>query len=140
MSVITHKFSLEMNGDTNIEKITTEVRQAIQATKLQAGIATIFVMHTTAAVMIIEDEPGLRSDTKVFWDRFIPSDPLWQHNLQNFGEDNAHSHLRGQIQGPSITVPFANQDLTLGTWQEIVIVDFDTKARNREVVVQIIGE
>ncbi|MEC4670692.1 MAG: YjbQ family protein, partial [Nitrospirota bacterium] len=61
-------------------------------------------------------------------------------NLRNFGEDNAHSHLRGQIQGSSITVPFTDQDLTLGTWQEIVIVDFDTRARTREIIVQIIGE
>jgi len=155
MPVVTHKFSLEMKGDTHIENVTAEVRRALQATELRAGLVTVFVKHTTASVMIIEDEPGLRADSKTLWDRLIPSDPLWQHNLRNFGEDNAHSHLRGQIQGSSITVPFTDQDLiqgssitvpftdqdlTLGTWQEIVIVDFDTRARTREVIVQIMGE
>jgi len=90
--------------------------------------------------MIIEDEPGIRADTKTFWDRAVPSDPAWQHNQKNPGEDNGHSHLRGQLQGPSITIPFADGSLLLGTWQQIVLVDFDTRARTRDLIIQILGE
>jgi secondary thiamine-phosphate synthase enzyme len=90
--------------------------------------------------MIIEDEPGIRADTKTFWDRLIPPDTRWQHNTVNLGEDNGHSHLRGQLQGPSVTIPFASGALLLGTWQQIVLVDFDTRPRMRELVVQVLGE
>ena len=90
--------------------------------------------------MIIEDEPGIRADTKTFWDRILPADSRWQHNMKNPGEDNGHSHLRGQLQGPSVTVPFADRMLLLGTWQQIVVVDFDTRVRTRELIIQIIGE
>jgi secondary thiamine-phosphate synthase enzyme len=90
--------------------------------------------------MIIEDEPGIRADTKDLWERLIPPDPGLQHNTLNAGEDNAHSHLRGHLQGPSVTVPFADGALLLGTWQQIVIVDFDTRARARDVVIQMMGE
>ncbi len=113
---------------------------ALADSNLTAGIVTVFVKHTTASVMIIEDEPGIRADTKTFWDRLIPSDPRWQHNMVNPGEDNGHSHLRGQLQGPSITIPFTAGALLLGTWQQIVLVDFDTRARVREFVVQVLGE
>jgi secondary thiamine-phosphate synthase enzyme len=105
-----------------------------------AGIVTVFVKHTTASIMVIEDEPGIRLDTKTFWDRIAPAHPSWQHNEQNPGEDNGHSHLRGQLQGPSVTIPFSNGSLLLGTWQQIVVVDFDTRARTRELIIQILGE
>lgn len=129
-----------MAGGTQIENITKQVSSAVAAAGPVAGIVTVFVKHTTASVMIIEDEPGIRADTKVFWDRIVPADPRWQHNTMNPGEDNGHSHLRGQLQGPSVTIPFADRMLLLGTWQQIVVVDFDTRARNRELVVQIMGE
>ena len=96
--------------------------------------------HTTASIMIIEDEAGLRKDTKTIWRELIPPNDKWQHNLLNSGEDNGHSHLRGQIQGQSLTVPFVEKKLVLGIWQQIVAVDFDTCARTREIVTQIIGE
>lgn len=129
-----------MAGGTQIENITKQVSSAVAEAGPVAGIVTVFVKHTTASVMIIEDEPGIRADTKVFWDRIVPADPRWQHNTMNPGEDNGHSHLRGQLQGPSVTIPFADRMLLLGTWQQIVVVDFDTRARNRELVVQIMGE
>ena len=140
MPVFTHNFSVTMQGRSHIENISDNVKQYLAQTRLQNGIATIFVKHTTASVLIIEDEPGLRTDTKTLWDRLVPADPAWQHNLVNPGEDNGHSHLRGQIQGQSLTIPFAETQLLLGTWQEIVILDFDTRARSREIVVQIMGE
>ncbi len=140
MPVITHNFSVTMQGNSQMENISGPIRQFLSRTSLHAGIVTIFVKHTTASVLIIEDEPGLRDDTKTIWDRLIPADSTWQHNTRNPGENNGHSHLRGQIQGPSLTIPFADKQLLLGTWQEIVILDFDTRARSREIIVQIMGE
>lgn len=90
--------------------------------------------------MIFEDEPGLHEDTQLIWDKLIPKNPEWQHNTCNAGEDNGHSHLRGQIQGQSLTIPFNEKMLMLGQWQQIVIIDFDTCARTRDIVVQIMGE
>jgi secondary thiamine-phosphate synthase enzyme len=140
MAVKTVPVRLTMRGGTQIENVTKLVQEALSGSKLEAGIATVFVRHTTASVMIIEDEPGIRADTQTFWDRAVPADPAWQHNVRNAGEDNGHSHLRGQLQGPSVTVPFASGALLLGTWQQIVVVDFDTRARTRELVIQLIGE
>ena len=129
-----------MKGNSQVENVTDLVRKALTGTGLKVGIVTVFIKHTTAAVMIIEDEPGIRADTKALWDRLVPADPAWQHNTRNAAEDNAHSHLRGQLQGQSVTIPFNDGALTLGTWQQIVVVDFDTRARTRDLVVQVIGE
>ena len=140
MAVKTVTSRVEMRGDTHIENLTKPVQAAVADSGLRAGIVTVFVKHTTASVMIIEDEPGIRADTKVFWDRVVPADPSWQHNTRNAGEDNGHSHLRGQLQGPSVTIPFSEGALLLGTWQQIVVVDFDTRSRTRELIFQLIGE
>lgn len=140
MAVKTIPFRVEMTGDTHIDNITKQVSTAVAGAGPAAGIVTVFVKHTTASIMIIEDEPGIRADTKAFWDRMVPADPRWQHNTRNPGEGNGHSHLRGQLQGPSVTIPFADHTLLLGTWQQIVVVDFDTRARTRELILQIIGE
>ena len=139
MAVKTIPFRVEMRGDTHIENITKHVSTAVAGAGLGAGIVTVFVKHTTASIMIIEDEPGIRADTKTFWDRVVPPDPRSQHNTRNPGEDNGHSHLRGQLQGPSLTIPFADHSLLLGTWQQIVVVDFDTRPRARDLILQIIG-
>ena len=140
MPVFTHHFSVSMQGHSQVENISDRVREFLASTPMQAGVVTIFVKHTTASVLIIEDEPGLRADTKTLWDNLIPAAPTWQHNVRNPGEDNGHSHLRGQIQGQSLAVPFADNELLLGAWQEIVILDFDTRARSREIIVQVMGE
>ncbi len=140
MAVKTVPLRIDMHGGTQIENVTKPVQAALAGTKLVAGIVTVFVQHTTASIMVIEDEPGIRSDTKTFWDRTVPADPAWQHNRQNPGEDNGHSHLRGQLQGPSVTIPFSDRTMLLGTWQQIVLVDFDTRARTRELIIQIVGE
>jgi secondary thiamine-phosphate synthase enzyme len=140
MTVRTVPFSIDMRGGTQIENVTKYVQDALGGARLVAGIVTVFVKHTTASVMVIEDEAGIRSDTETFWDRVAPADPAWQHNRKNPGEDNGHSHLRGQLQGPSVTVPFANGALLLGAWQQIVLVDFDTRPRTRELIIQILGE
>ena len=129
-----------MRGDTQVENITASVEKALAGSHLRTGIVTVFIKHTTASVLIIEDEPGIRADTKALWDRLVPADPHWQHNTRNAGEDNAHSHLRGQLQGQSVTIPFNDGRLVLGIWQQLVVVDFDTRARSRDLIVQILGQ
>ena len=140
MTVITREFTRSMQGQGRMENITRDVREILREGGLRAGTVTIFVRHTTASVLIIEDEPGLHADTRNIWDTLIPAGESWQHNSRNPGEDNAHSHLRGQIQGQSLTIPFADSQLLLGTWQQIALIDFDTRARPRRIVVQLHGE
>ena len=129
-----------MQGDSHIENLTRLVQDVLNQSGITNGTLTLFVKHTTASVMIIEDEPGIRADTRNFWNHSIPPDPQWEHNTKNPGEDNGHSHLRGQLQGPSLTIPLVRGSLTLGTWQQLVLIDFDTRARTRELIVQIMGE
>ena len=123
-----------------MENLTTSMNDLLRKSNISNGILTLFVKHTTASVMIIEDEPGIRADTQNFWNGIIPPKSDWEHNTRNQGEDNGHSHLRGQLQGPSLTIPVVQGALTLGTWQQIVLIDFDTRARTRELIVQIMGE
>ncbi|MDH5776199.1 MAG: secondary thiamine-phosphate synthase enzyme YjbQ [Nitrospirota bacterium] len=123
-----------------MENLTGAMQETLKKSGITNGTVTLFVKHTTASVMIIEDEPGIRADTQKFWNEIIPPKKDWEHNTRNAGEDNGHSHLRGQLQGPSLTVPVVQGALTLGTWQQIVLIDFDTRARTRDLVIQIIGE
>src|SRR5688500_12026044 len=129
MPVTSVPLQISMQGDCHVHNITKAVEHALANTRLRVGILTVFIKHTTASVLIIEDEPGIRVDTKTIWDRLIPSDSGWQHNVRNDGEDNGHSHLRGQLQGQSITIPFNDKKMTLGVWQQIVVLDFDTRPR-----------
>lgn len=140
MPVKSIQLRISMQGDTEVRNITKQVQEALAETGLRSGIATVFLKHTTASVMLIEDESGIRADIKQFWNRVAPADPAWQHNTRNPGEDNAHSHLRGQLQGPSVTIPFHDGALSLGTWQQLVVIDFDTRPRTRDLIVQILGE
>lgn len=140
MAVKSVPLQLHMKGDSEMSNITTLVQQTLAATGVRSGIVTVFLKHTTASVLIIEDEPGIRADTKLIWDRLVPADRAWQHNTRNPGEDNAHSHLRGQLQGPSVTIPFHDGALSLGTWQQLVVIDFDTRPRTRDLIVQVVGE
>lgn len=140
MAVKSVSLRVTMQGHCQVDNITDRLHAALDETQLRAGILTIFIKHTTASVLIIEDEPGIRADTKAIWERLIPADPMWQHNQRNAGEDNGHSHLRGQLQGQSLTIPFNDGAMVLGTWQQVVVLDFDTRARTRDLVLQFIGE
>ncbi len=140
MPTYSQKIQVSMKGDSHIENITQQTQRAIQESNLKAGTITVFVQHTTASIMIIEDEPGIRTDTRTFWNQTIPPNPQWEHNTRNPGEDNGHSHLQGQLQGPSTTIPFIEKSLALGTWQQIVIIDFDTRPRTRNIIFQLIGD
>jgi secondary thiamine-phosphate synthase enzyme len=119
--------------------ITGEVQSAIGDSGASDGVATVFVMHTTAAIIVSEYEPGIIADIHVPLQRIAPSDAEYRHNALN-ADDNAHSHLTGSIIGPSQTIPFTAGRLTLGTWQRVALLELDTRPRSRKIVVQVMGE
>ena len=140
MTISTHALHVSMQGDSHIENLTQRLQDILRQSAINDGTLTLFVKHTTAAVMIIEDEPGIRGDTRNFWNHSIPPNPQWEHNTKNPGEDNGHSHLRGQLQGPSIAIPLVQGNLTLGTWQQIFHLECDVRPRDRTLVVTVMGE
>jgi secondary thiamine-phosphate synthase enzyme len=137
--VVTKKISLESKGNCDIIDITPEVQKQLTGIDVKNGIVTLFVSGSTAGISTIEHEPGLLSDFKAMWERNIPQDIPYQHD-RAWGDGNGHSHVRASLLGASLVVPFSNKKLALGTWQQIVVVDFDNRPRSRQVVVQIMGE
>jgi secondary thiamine-phosphate synthase enzyme len=137
--VVTKKISLESKGNCDIIDITPEVQKQLAGIDIKSGVVTLFVSGSTAGISTIEYEPGLLSDFKAMWERNIPQDIPYQHD-RAWGDGNGHSHVRASLLGASLVVPFSNKKLSLGTWQQIVVVDFDNRPRSRQVVVQIMGE
>ena len=119
--------------------ITDQTLKTILESKLENGIVTIFVSGSTAAVTTIEYEPGLRSDFPMMLNRIIPKDIEYKHD-ETWHDGNGHSHVRASLIGPSLTVPFKDRNLILGTWQQIVFIELDTRSRERRITLQIIGE
>ena len=119
--------------------ITTKVEDAVRKSKLGTGICTVFCPGSTMSVTTIEYENGLLNDFPAAMERIAPVDAVYQHHLR-WKDGNGHSHIRASIIGPGLTVPFVNKQLTLGTWQQIILVDFDNRARNRKLEILIIGE
>ena len=113
--------------------------RAIGQAGLDAGTATVFVVGSTAGVTTIEFEPGAVADFNRLFDRLAPRDDGYRHHLR-WGDDNGSSHVRAALLGPSLTVPFEAGRLLLGTWQQIMLIEFDTRPRTREIVVQMLGE
>ena len=126
-------------GFCDIIDITPKVRQRLDAEKLQNGLATLFVSGSTAALTTIEHEPGLIQDLKELLEKIMPSDRRYHHD-DRWGDDNGFSHLRAALFGPSLSIPIEHGRLCLGTWQQIVLLDFDNRARTREITVQLMGE
>ncbi len=126
-------------GNCDMIDITDQVSDAIRKSNLQNGICTVFCPGSTGAITTIEYEGGLLEDFPVAMERLAPQDAVYQHHLR-WRDGNGHSHVRASILGPSITIPFVNTQLTLGTWQQITFIDFDNKARNRRLEVMLIGE
>jgi secondary thiamine-phosphate synthase enzyme len=137
--VVSKKISLESKGDCDIIDITPEVQKQLAGTELKNGIIALFISGSTAGISTIEYEPGLLSDFKAMWERNIPKGIPYQHD-RAWGDGNGHSHVRASLLGASLVVPFSNKRLALGTWQQIVVVDFDNRPRSRQIVVQIMGE
>lgn len=137
--VTNRKLSLKTSGNCDIINITSQIAEEVAGAGINSGIATVFVVGSTAGVTTIEFEPGLVDDFKNMWARLIPKDIPYHHD-RAWGEGNGFSHVRASLMGASLTIPFVNKTLTLGTWQQIVLVDFDNRPRSREIVVQLIGE
>jgi secondary thiamine-phosphate synthase enzyme len=119
--------------------ITDEVQGALQSTSLQAGVVTVFIQGSTGAITTIEFEDGLVADLAEALQRLAPREIDYAHN-ERWHDGNGHSHIRAALLGPSLTVPFVDGRLTLGTWQQIVFLELDNRPRHRKVIVQIIGE
>jgi secondary thiamine-phosphate synthase enzyme len=137
--VVTHRIDISTKGQGDARDITPEVARLVADSKLSAGIATVFVVGSTAGVTTIEFEPGAVFDLNQVFEELAPRDGEYRHHLR-WGDDNGSSHVRASLLGPSLTVPFAKGELTLGTWQQIMLLEFDTRPRKREIVVQVLGE
>ena len=137
--IATQKFEVSTNGQGDARDITEKVAAAVAASQARAGIVSVFVVGSTAGITTIEFEPGAIADLNGLFERLAPREGEYRHHLR-WGDDNGSSHVRAALLGPSLTVPLADGALTLGTWQQIMLLEFDTQPRRREIVVQIIGE
>ena len=137
--VVTKKVSLQTKGHCDIIDITPQVEQQIAETNINSGTATLFVTGSTAGITTIEFEPGLLSDFKGMWERNIPQNIPYDHD-RRWGDGNGYSHVRASLLGTSLVIPFNDKKLMLGTWQQIVLVDFDNRPRSRQIILQIMGE
>ena len=130
---------VKTSGNCDITDITEHVVKEVDGSGIENGIVTVFAVGSTAGIATMEHESGLVTDFKDMWDKLVPPSVGYHHN-QAWGDGNGHSHLRASLLGPSLTVPFTNKKMHLGTWQQIVYVDFDNRPRSREIVLQIIGD
>ena len=137
--VATHRREISTRGQGDAHDITELVSTAVADTPCTAGIATVFVVGSTATVTTIEFEPGAVADFNRLLEEIAPRDGEYRHHLR-WGDDNGSSHARAALLGPSLTVPFADHRLLLGTWQQIMLLELDTRPRKREIVIQVMGE
>jgi secondary thiamine-phosphate synthase enzyme len=139
MAVITKQLKLNTKGKTDIMDITAKLNSELSGLKISKGTVTVFVTGSTGAVTTIEFEPALVSDMKRFFEEIISSKREYEHD-KTWGDANGYSHLRASLVGPSLTVPFEEKKLCLGTWQQVVFIDFDNRPRTRNIVLQFMGE
>ncbi len=139
MPVKNFSLSLSTNGNADIRDITDQVATLISKSGLASGTATIFCPSSTSALTTIEYESGALSDLRRLFEEIVPTNREYAHN-ERWHDGNGHSHVRAALLGPSLTIPFMDGQLTLGTWQQIIYLDFDNRPRQRRLVVQLIGE
>ena len=137
--IATHRTHLQTRGQNDAHDLTGRVAEAVRDSRIVHGAVTVFVVGSTAGITTIEFEPGAIADLNGLFERLAPRDGEYRHHLR-WGDDNGSSHVRAALLGPSLTVPVVNGALTLGEWQQIMLLEFDTRARRREVVVQVSGE
>ena len=137
--VVNSKISLQTKGECDIIDITRQVGQEVAGTNINSGTVTLFIAGSTAGLSTIEFEPGLIADLQSMWERVIPKGIPYHHD-RRWGDGNGYSHVRASLLGASLVVPFNDKMLCLGTWQQIVLIDFDNRPRSREIVLQIMGE
>ena len=139
MTVKTIAINLNTQGNADIQDITDQISNAVADSGLESGTITIFSPSATSALTTIEFESGCLSDLRRLFDEIIDPQRQYAHNAR-WGDGNGHSHVRAALLGPSLAIPFVNRRLTLGTWQQVIFVDFDNRQRRRELVLQLMGE
>ncbi len=137
--IITKEISLQTKGNCDVIDITPQVEKQVAEANMNSGTVTLFVAGSTAGVSTIEFESGVVSDFKKMWERNVPQDITYEHD-RRWGDGNGYSHVRASLLGASLVVPFNEKRLMLGTWQQIVLVDFDNRQRSRQIILQIMGE
>ena len=137
--VVTGKISLQTKGNCDIIDITPQIEQQVAEADINSGTATLFVAGSTAGISTIEFESGVLSDFQSMWERNIPQNIPYNHD-RRWSDGNGYSHVRASLLGASLVIPFNDKKLTLGTWQQIVLVDFDNRPRSREIILQIMGD
>ena len=135
----TQRHEVVTKGQNDAHDLTAAVSRAVDAADLAAGVATVFVVGSTAGITTIEFEPGAIAELNRLLENLAPRGADYRHHLR-WGDDNGSSHVRAALLGPSVTVPFVDGQLVLGTWQQIMLIEFDTRPRKREIVIQLIGE
>ena len=139
MAIVTKNIQIKSRGEYDVIDISEPTLKAIKESNLKNGIVTVFVSGSTAAITTIEYEPGLRNDFPNMLNRIIPRGIEYEHD-KTWNDGNGHSHVRASLVGPSLTIPFKDGTLLLGTWQQVVLLELDTRQRERDVILQIIGE
>lgn len=137
--VRTHTLEISTKGQGDTHDVTSAVARAVAESGIRAGIVTVFVIGSTAGVTTIEFESGALHDLSAVFEELAPRYGAYQHHLR-WGDDNGSSHVRAALLGPSVTIPFRDGELMLGQWQQIAVLEFDTRPRRRQIVVQMIGE
>ena len=139
MPIKTGSLTLSTRGNADVHDITDELARLVAESGLTSGTLTVFCPSSTSGVTTIEYEPGAVADLRRLFDEIIPPGRAYAHEAA-WQDGNGHSHVRAALLGPSLTIPFVNGRLTLGTWQQVIYIDFDVRARRRELVVQMVGE
>jgi len=139
MKIVTDQFPISTLGHTDVLDITSQVQERVKLSGVEGGTATVFISGSTAGVTTIEYEPGLLKDLKRALEQLAPENASYAHDAA-WGDGNGYAHVRASLLGPSLSVPIADGRLALGTWQQIVLIDFDNRSRQRQVLVQIVGE
>ncbi len=139
MATFFEEIILSSNGNCDIIDITENVNDVIDKSKIKNGIVTVFAVGSTTGITTIEYEPGLLKDIPKLFDKIIPTLNNYSHN-ETWGDGNGHSHLRSALIKTSLTIPIVKNEMTLGTWQQIVFIDFDNRSRTRRIAVQVMGE
>jgi secondary thiamine-phosphate synthase enzyme len=139
MKIINERITLATRGSGDLINITEKLALLLERSELKKGNLTVFVVGSTAGITTFEYEPGLIKDMEEMYERLAPSNKHYHHD-DTWGDANGFSHIRATLTGPAVTIPFENSRLSLGTWQQVVLAEFDNRPREREIVVQIIGE
>jgi secondary thiamine-phosphate synthase enzyme len=139
MAIVTKNIQIKSRGEDDVIDITRLTLKAIKESSLKDGVVTVFVSGSTAAITTIEYEPGLRNDFPKMLNRIVPRDIEYEHD-KTWNDGNGHSHVRASLVGPSLTIPFKDGTLLLGIWQQVVLLEMDTRQRERQIVLQIMGE